>query len=351
MGTECSAAQLEFGGLGKRAVVGAFEGEIASDGGALALRELEDRVGILRRLAGCFVDHRDATRVEHDVATLVKQRVLGICLGYEDLNDHDALRRDRLMALLCDHADIRGEGRRRAADRGRPLAGKSTLNRLELSVLESAPGDRYKKIVADTAAMDGLLLELFVEAHATPPAELVLDVDATDDPLHGDQEGRFFHRHYDCYCYLPLYVFCGEHLLCARLRAASGGDAAGVLEELRRIVTRLRAHWPDTRIVVRGDGGFCRDPLMAWCEASGLSYVLGLPKNQVLTRMVAATQYETYVMARMTGETTRRYDELCYAARGWARRKRRSRASCAATALPSTSANNAKPARIRTGSR
>ena len=322
MRTECSAAQLEFGGLGRRAVVGAFEGEIASDGGALALRELEDRVGILRRLAGCFVDHRDATRVEHDVATLVRQRVLGICLGYEDLNDHDELRRDRLMALLCDHADLRGEGRRRAADRGRPLAGKSTLNRLELSVLESAPGDRYKKIVADTAAMDGLLLELFVEAHATPPGEIVLDIDATDDPLHGDQEGRFFHGHYDCYCYLPLYVFCGEHLLCARLRAASGGDAAGVLEELRRIVARLRAHWPDTRIVVRGDGGFCREPLMAWCEASGLSYVLGLPKNRVLTRMVAATLYETYVMARMTGETTRRYDELRYAANTWTRPRR-----------------------------
>ena len=150
----------------------------------------------------------------------------------------------------------------------------------------------------------------------------MLDIDATDDPLHGDQEGRFFHGHYDCYCYLPLYVFCGEHLLCARLRAASGGDAAGVLEELRRIVARLRAHWPDTRIVVRGDGGFCREPLMAWCEASGLSYVLGLPKNRVLTRMVAATLYETYVMARMTGETTRRYDELRYAANTWTRPRR-----------------------------
>ena len=304
-------------------MVGAFDGEeLSSDGGALALRELEDRAGILKRLAGCFTDHRAAGRVEHDVETLVKQRVMGICLGYEDLNDHDELRRDRLMALLCECADVTGAGRRRAADRGRPLAGKSTLNRLELSVLEAAAADRYKKVVADTAAMDALLLELFVEAHETPPAEIVLDIDATDDPLHGNQEGRFFHGHYDCYRYLPLYVFCGEHLLCARLREASGGDAAGVLDEVRRIATRLRARWPDTSIVVRGDGGFCRESLMAWCEASGLDFILGLPRNSVLTDMVAATLYETYVMAEMTGETTRRYDELRYAARGWSRRRR-----------------------------
>ena len=170
--------------------------------------------------------------------------------------------------------------------------------------------------------MDALLLELFVEAHETPPAEIVLDVDATDDPLHGDQEGRYFLGHYDCYCYLPLYVFCGEHLLCARLREASRGDAAGVLDEVRRIVTRLRARWPDTRVVVRGDGGFCREALMAWCEAAGVSYVLGLPRNDVLVGMVAATLYETRIMAELTGETTRRYDELRHAARSWSRRRR-----------------------------
>ena len=216
----------------------AFDGEeLSSDGGALALRELEDRAGILKRLAGCFTDHRAAGRLEHDVETLVRQRVMGICLGYED------------STITTSYA-------------------------------------------------------------------------ATDDPLHGNQEGRFFHGHHDCYRYLPLYVFCGEHLLCARLREASGGDAAGVLDEVRRIATRLRARWPDTSIVVRGDGGFRRESLMAWCEASGLDFILGLPRNSVLTDMVAATLYETYVMAEMTGETTRRYDELRYAARGWSRRRR-----------------------------
>ncbi len=205
MGTECSASQLEFGGLGKRAVVGVFDGgEIATDGGGLALRELEERVGILKRLGECFSDHRDPRRIEHRVETLVKQRVLGICLGYEDLNDHDELCRDRLLALLCDCEDVVGARRQRETDRGKPLAGKSTLNRLELTLAADAAAHRYKKIVADMAAMDALLVETFLEAHETPPARIVLDVDATDDTLHGMQEGRHFLGHYDSYCYLPL---------------------------------------------------------------------------------------------------------------------------------------------------
>ncbi len=200
MGTECSASQLEFGGLGKRAVVGVFDGgEIATDGGGLALRELEERVGILKRLGECFSDHRDPRRIEHRVETLVKQRVLGICLGYEDLNDHDELCRDRLLALLCDCEDVVGARRQRETDRGKPLAGKSTLNRLELTLAADAAAHRYKKIVADMAAMDALLVETFLEAHETPPARIVLDVDATDDTLHGMQEGRHFHGHYDSY--------------------------------------------------------------------------------------------------------------------------------------------------------
>ena len=323
METECSAGRLEFSGLGKRSVVGAFDGEeISTYGGALALRELEDRTGILRRLSRCFADGRAPGRVEHGLETLVKQRVFGICLGHEDLNDHDELRRDRLMALLCGVSDVSGERRRRASDRGMALAGKSTLNRLELLAPGSARKDRYRRVSADLAAMDALLAELFLESFETPPAEVVLDVDATDDPLHGGQEGRFFHGHYGGYCYLPLYVFCGERLLCARLREASSGDAEGTVAELERIASAIRARWPRTRILVRGDGGFCREAIMSWCEATGSRYVLGLPKNSALERMVAATMYETWIMAEATGETTRRYDELRYAARSWSRRRR-----------------------------
>ena len=252
----------------------------------------------------------------------MKQRVLGICLGYEDLNDHDELCRDRLLALLCDCEDVVGARRQRETDRGKPLAGKSTLNRLELTLAADAAAHRYKKIVADMAAMDALLVETFLEAHETPPARIVLDVDATDDTLHGMQEGRHFHGHYDSYCYLPLYVFCGEHLLCARLRSASVDGAAGTVAELDRIAASIRARWPATRVVVRGDGGFCREDLMAWCETTGVDYVLGLPVNSRLTGMVAATLYETRVMAEMTGETTRRFDALRYAARSWSRARR-----------------------------
>ena len=225
MTAECTRTKLRFQGLDGRDVVGRFDGgEITSDAGGVLLREVEHRTRILGRLSECFTDYRDPDRVEHPVEALIKQRVLGLCLGYEDLNDHDELCRDRLLALLCDRDDLTGEFRRVESDRGKPLAGKSTLNRLERTPLEGPEG-AYKKIVADPAGMDELLLEVFVEAHPEPPEEVILDVDATDDPLHGKQEGRFFHGYYKRYCYLPLYVFCGEHLF---VRAAAyGGSRRG----------------------------------------------------------------------------------------------------------------------------
>jgi len=233
MNTECSAERINFHGLGGRGVVGRFDGgRISSDGGCVLLREVEERTHILNRLAGCFVDHRDPELIEHSVGSLVKQRVYGIALGYEDLNDHDTLRYDALLGLLADKEDPSGAGRRRTEDRGKALAGKSTLNRLELTPKEAGREDRYKKIVAQTEAMDTLLVEVFVESHAVPPKEIVIDVDATDDPLHGDQEGRFFHGYYGHYCYLPLYFFCGDRLLCARLREADEEPATGCVEEL-----------------------------------------------------------------------------------------------------------------------
>jgi hypothetical protein len=299
--TECTAGQLEFRGLGRCAVVGQFDGgKISSDSGGLLLREVERRTHILKRLAGCFVDYRDPDQIEHTVESLIKQRVMGLALGYEDLNDHDTLRHDSLLALLSDKQDLSGKTRKRDRDKGCALAGKSTLNRLELSPPDADAASRYKKIVADIGGMDDLLVDLFLEAHDTAPADIILDVDATDDPLHGNQEGRFFHGYYRSYCYLPLYIFCEEHLLCARLRTADQDGAAGTVDELARIVERIRSSWPKTRIIVRGDSGFCREDLMAWCEAQSVEYVLGVPKNSRLKTILA----EAMAQARSQYEAT-----------------------------------------------
>ena len=300
MNTACTVGQLEFHGLGRRAVVGQFDGgKISSDSGGLLLREVEQRTHILKRLAGCFVDHRDASQIEHSVEALIKQRVMGLALGYEDLNDHDTLRHDPLMALLSDTPDVSGQTRKQARDKGCALAGKSTLNRLELTPSAANKTSRYKKVVARPEAMDDLLVDLFLEAYATAPDEIILDVDATDDPIHGHQEGRFFHGYYREYCYLPLYIFCDEHLLCARLRTADQDGAAGTQKELAHIIERVRLRWPQTRIIVRGDSGFCRDDLLTWCEAHDVDYVLGLAQNSRLKTAIAAElaqakeQYET----------------------------------------------------------
>jgi len=307
MNTECTTAQLEFHGLGRRSVVGQFDGgKISSDSGGLLLREVEQRTHILQRLAGCFVDHRDQDQIEHSVESLIKQRVMGLALGYEDLNDHDDLRHDPLLALLSEVADVSGKTRKRARDKGCALAGKSTLNRLELTPFDADHSSRYKKIVAQPEAMDNLLVDLFLQAHDRAPEQIILDVDATDDPLYGHQEGRFYHGYYRSYCYLPLYIFCGEHLLCARLRTADQDGAAGTVEELARIIERIRLSWPQTEIIVRGDSGFCRDELMAWCEGHAVGFVLGLAQNSRLKTAIvdemasAKVQYEaTQLPARV----------------------------------------------------
>jgi hypothetical protein len=279
------------------------------------LREVEQRTGILSRLAGCFVDHRDPDQIEHTVESLIKQRVMGLALGYEDLNDHDVLRADPLLGLLSDVADPTGADRRRGRDKGCALAGKSTLNRLELTPSDATAASRYKKIVARAEAMDELLVEVFLEAYDSPPEEIVLDVDATDDPLHGDQEGRFFHGYYRQYCYLPLYIFCGEHLLCARLRRADQDGAAGSVDELQRIIGHIRLSWPETRIIVRGDSGFCREDLMAWCEAQGVDYVLGLAKNARLKAAIAAEMAEARTQYEGAGQAARLFRDFRYRTR------------------------------------
>jgi len=324
MRTECITNEFGFESLGKRKVVGGFDGgKITSDAGGLLLRETEARLGILKRLAGCFTDHRRRDRIEHGVFSLVAQRVAGIALGYEDVVDHDELRHDPLLAILCGNADITGQNRKRKRDAGVALAGKSTLNRLELRAEKAGAGEKYKKIEADAAKMDELMIDIFLESFAKAPDEIVLDLDATDDPIHGNQEGRFYHGYYQGYCYLPLYIFCGEHLLCARLRTSDIDASAGTEEETERIVNRIRARWPEVRIVLRADSGFCREPIMDWCERSGIDYVFGLARNSRLTGMIAGEMETARRRFEETREASREFAELTYRThKSWTRERR-----------------------------
>lgn len=324
MATECTQGSFWFSRQSGRDVVARFDGgSITSDGGGLLLGEVERRTGILRQFAACFRDHRDPEQVEHTVQELVSQRVYGLALGYEDLNDHDELRRDPLLATLVGKADPLGRDRARRRDLGAALAGKSTLNRLELTRPEATARTRYKKIVLDGSAVDRLLVDVFLQAHRRAPRRLVLDLDATDDPLHGRQEGRFFHGYYGCYCYLPLYIFCGEHLLCARLRPSDIDASAGALEEVQRIVEQVRARWPKVRILLRADSGFAREAIMAWCEASGVDYVFGLAKNARLTRVLGKELHQVRLECERTGQPAREFKDLLYRTRTtWSRKRR-----------------------------
>jgi hypothetical protein len=324
MTTKCNGKLFEFHPLGTREVRGGFDGgTISSDGGGLLLREVEKRTGIVKRFAACFRDHREAERVEHTVRELVAQRVYGLALGYEDLNDHDELRRDPLLAVLVEKEDATGERRARARDRGKALAGKSTLNRLELTKEKVEEKERYKKIVLDQGAVDRLLVEVFVNSYAAAPQEVVLDLDATDDPLYGHQEGRFFHGYYGDYCYLPLYIFCGQALLCARLRVSNIDASAGAVEELQRIVKQIREAWPGVKITLRGDSGFCREELMKWCEEQGIDYVLGLAKNDRLKAEIVSEQEQAAAEYQQTGKAARRFKEFRYQTReSWSRARR-----------------------------
>jgi hypothetical protein len=325
METQCIQEQLVFQQLGRREVIGRFDGgAISSDGGGVLLREVEKRCGILERVAGCFRDYRDPERIEHSVEDLIKQRIYALALGYEDLNDHDRLRQDVLMGLLCEKSDPSGSQRARERDQGKALAGKSTLNRLELTPEGANEKSRYKKIVIEAEKLDELMVQVCIESQEQAPAEVVLDVDATDDPLYGNQEGRFFHGYYGEYCYLPLYIFWGEYLLCARLREASEDPASAVIEELDRIVKKLRQAWPGLRIIVRGDSGFCRDEIMSWCEQNEqLDYVLGLAKNERLNKEIDSEMAQAQQMYNSSGAAARVFRDFRYRTRkSWSRERR-----------------------------
>ncbi len=288
-------------------------GTISSDGGAFLLRQTDKRLNLLPRLAACFLDGRKQKQVEHSVLEMLAQRIYGLALGYEDINDHEQLRKDPVFGILAGREELE-----------QPLAGKSTLNRLELG---SGTQDRYKKITFWKEAMDELLVKVFLESHRQAPEQIVLDVDTTDLALHGQQEGRFFHGYYDCYCYLPLYVFCGEHVLCARLREANHDAAFGSRQEIERIVAQIRRAWPGVKIILRGDSGFSRNELMSWCESQGVDFVFGMARNRKLRKIIGAQMHEATQQWNQTGKPARVFTDFEYQTKktkksGWERRRR-----------------------------
>jgi hypothetical protein len=301
MSTECIQTELDLGRSGARKLVGAFDGgAITSNGGVALLAGADRQLRLAERLAACFTDHRMAEAIKHTLPDLLRQRIFGLALGYEDLIDHDALRFDPALAAVIDKP-------------GGALAGKSTLNRLEHA--SKIGRDRHHKLDHDRASIERLFVDLFLEAHREPPMRIVIDLDATDDPLYGDQEGRHFHGYYDCYCYLPLYVFCGRHLLAAKLRSSANDAADGAVQEVARIVGHIRQHWPRTTIVIRADSGFCRDDLMSWCEESGVQYVLGLAGNERLAVQIAPEMKLAKRKAKRTGKPARVFADFRYRTR------------------------------------
>ncbi len=301
MPTECSQEELDFGTSGGRKLVGVFDGgAITSNGGAVLLGAADRAIGLCDRLARAFRDLRVADAITHTVVDLLRQRIFGLALGYEDLIDHDALRHDPALTAVLDKP-------------GGQLAGKSTLNRLEHA--SKIGQDRHHKLDHDVSAIERLPVDIFMAAHREPPVRIELDLDATHDPLYGDQEGRHFHGYYDCYCYLPLYIFCGRHLLAAKLRSSSADAADGSVEEVARIVGQIRERWPTTSIVIRADSGFCRDELMSWCEVNNVRYILGLAGNKRLSAKIAPQMRKAKRKAKRTGKPARVFADFQYRTR------------------------------------
>ena len=299
--TECIQESFSFTAHFSRRVQSEFSaGRVSSDGGALLLREVDRRINLLGRLSGCFLDGRAPLLVKHRVSEMVAQRIYGLALGYEDLCDHEQLRSDPLLGLLSGKREL-----------DEPLAGKSTLNRLELT----GRSRRYHKISYSAESMDQLLTDVYLESHATPPAQIVPDLDATDIPLYGHQPERFFHGYYDSYCYLPLYIFAGDQLLCARLRPANQDAAAGAVQEVSRIVTQLRERWPEVSIVLRADSGFCREELMGWCEQNHVDYVFGLARNKRLAKIIGAQMHQAQLLHQSSGKAARVFAQFSYQTR------------------------------------
>lgn len=322
--TECKNEAYRFQAIGKREVVGQFDGgHISSDAGVVLLGELEKRRRIIERLADCFIDHRDQRYCEHSVQELLKQRIFAIALGYEDLIDHDELRVDPLLAAVIGKQEPTGEARRRLQDKGKPLAGKSTLNRMELRQDNPEEDGRYKKIAVSEEALARLLVDVFLEGYQEAPERVILDLDSTDDLIHGHQEGRFFHAYYGDYCYLPLYIFCGDFLLCARLREANHGDTPGVVEELGPMISQIRQRWPGVRIVLRADSAFGMEVIMSWCEQNGVDFIFGKAKNKRLEAEITQEMEQARQEYESTGKPARVFKDFTYQTlNSWSRERR-----------------------------
>jgi hypothetical protein len=326
MSIQSDTKQLYFQGLGPRKVVADFDGgTLTSDAGGLLLRETDLAFGVIDNFTECFTDYRKQEAIEHPLRQLAAQRVFGICLGYEDLNDHEQLRYDPAIAALCGRVDVEGRDREREEDKGKALAGKSTLGRFESAGEDVGPKSRYKKISYDRMRVERFFVDHFLRRYNSgcQPGQIILDLDATDDPLHGKQEGRFFHGFYNCYCYLPLYIFCDDYLLAAKLRPSNIDAAQGADEELERIIGQIREVWPKVKIVVRGDSGFCREWLMSWCEEHGVDYLFGVARNKRLRVAIESEMEQARELHKESGKAARIYKDFQYRTLdSWSRSRR-----------------------------
>ncbi len=300
MNTKCKCEQLEFQGFGRRKIVIKNDGKMnTTDGGYLLLQQIERKHGIISHLADCFSDSREQYRVKHTLKGLLTQRIFGICQGYEDLNDHDHLREDPLLQYVCGKVKS-------------PVAGKSTLNRLELGLEPDESDDRYSKITWNEQEIEDLFCDLFLDSLKEAPDSLILDFDATDIPIHGDQANKFFHGYYDHYCYLPLYVFCGDFPLAAKLRPSNIDACKGTEEILERLVRKIRERFPNANIIFRGDSGFCRDSILNTCESLNIEYVVGMGRNDRLLDKITWQMIETSRIYQETKEPARVFTRFPY---------------------------------------
>ena len=324
MDTECNADRIRFKELSGRQVLAKFDGgAITSDAGVLLLRALEERFGVIETFAECFIDHRDPAQVEHSVEELLRQRIFGLVLGYEDLNDHDALRRDFALAAACGKEEPDGSGRRQESDQGEPLANAATLNRLEQGVVQAAPDERYHKIECDLQKLRWKLVDLWISLRDQPPESVIIDLDATDVPLHGDQEQKFYHGYYGHYCYLPLYVFAGSWLVGSLLRFSGQDASADCLDTLELLVDTIEDRWPECDVMIRADSGFARNRIMTWCEARDIDYVLGLAQNERLRDRIDDPMAQAAEKYAETDEPVRMYREFRYETQdSWSKKRR-----------------------------